>query len=265
MRRTIATALSALVALTASSCGSDHEGTKETDRIASVVSTAISYPRQDSGEAYARAALATRAGQDGRLRVIGIDEAEPSDEGGSTPVARLVYLVHLDGSGDGLGSSPPVDACYDAEFDHDGVVGTPARRDCPSNPVAITPTPIAPTPKAVVAGGTDKSVERTLRALPSSPPSAAAIERAVRAALPEPAAVDGLPSARDLPPTVAARTNGRDVGVAVWAAPDRTCVFGARIGGVVEVWRPSAIQLAPGELTCDPATALGRGGITPPH
>ena len=51
----------------------------ETDRIATVVADAISYPRQSSAAGFARAALATRAGQDGRLRVVATEEL-PADD-----------------------------------------------------------------------------------------------------------------------------------------------------------------------------------------
>jgi hypothetical protein len=50
----------------------------ETDRIAKVVADAISYPRQDSAARYAGAALAIRAGQDGRLRVVAAEDL-PAD------------------------------------------------------------------------------------------------------------------------------------------------------------------------------------------
>jgi hypothetical protein len=54
---------------------------RPTIRIAKVVSDAISHPRQDSATGYARAALATRAGQDGRLRVVAIEELRADELG----------------------------------------------------------------------------------------------------------------------------------------------------------------------------------------
>jgi hypothetical protein len=39
--------------------------------------------------------------------------------------------------------------------------------------------------------------------------------------------------------------------------PVNDCLLGLRrADGTVQVWRPSAIQVAPGEGSCDPATAL---------
>jgi hypothetical protein len=51
----------------------------ETDRIATVVADAISYPRQSSAAGFARAALATRAGRSGRLRLVAMEEL-PADD-----------------------------------------------------------------------------------------------------------------------------------------------------------------------------------------
>ena len=62
------------VAIATGCSGALAPGNAETDRVAKVVSDAISYPRQESAAGYARAALATRAGHDGRLRVVAIEE-----------------------------------------------------------------------------------------------------------------------------------------------------------------------------------------------
>jgi hypothetical protein len=62
-----------LVAL-AAGCSAAPPGNAETDRIAEVVSRAISYPRQESAAGYARAALATSAGRAGTLRLVAIEE-----------------------------------------------------------------------------------------------------------------------------------------------------------------------------------------------
>jgi hypothetical protein len=58
-------------------------------------------------------------------------------------------------------------------------------------------------------------------------------------------------------------TDGTNIGVAL-AAPDH-CLLGARIDGKVQVWRPSRVQVQPGELSCAPETALARQGMRPPH
>jgi hypothetical protein len=84
------------VAVTSGCSGALAPGNAETDRIAKVVSDAISYPYQKSAAGYARVALATRAGQDDRLRVVAIEELKADELG--DPLGRLVFLVHLEGS-----------------------------------------------------------------------------------------------------------------------------------------------------------------------
>ena len=48
-------------------------------------------------------------------------------------------------------------------------------------------------------------------------------------------------------------------------SPVRDCLLGYRTGNNVEVWRPSDIQTAPGEASCDPAGALSASLQAPPH
>ncbi len=57
--------------------------------------------------------------------------------------------------------------------------------------------------------------------------------------------------------------DGADLGISVRG--DDGCLLGSRVDGTALVWRPSWVQVQPGELSCDPATALGRLGIDPPH
>jgi hypothetical protein len=132
LRPTITTLVGVLgfVAVAAGCSGRLAPGNRETDRIANVVSDAISYPRQDSAAGYARAALATRAGQDGRLRVLAIEELKAGKLG--DPLGRLVFLIHLEGSEAGWTISRPVTACYKAEFSFYGVVGSPPEDGLPA-------------------------------------------------------------------------------------------------------------------------------------
>jgi hypothetical protein len=172
------------VAVAAGYSGVLAPGSAETDRIAEVVSSAVSYPRQESAAGYARAALATRAGQDGRLRVVAIEERKADEL--TDPLGRLVFLVHLE----------------------------------------------------------------------------------VRAALVEAlgkAAADAATGPSHLLPAPQVATDGPDIGVALAAPDDHSCLLGARTDGKVLVWRPSRVQLQPGELTCGPGTALARQGTRPPH
>jgi hypothetical protein len=43
------------------------------------------------------------------------------------------------------------------------------------------------------------------------------------------------------------------------------CLLGARTAGKVTVWRLADVQLQPGELTCDPHTALAGWGKDASH
>jgi hypothetical protein len=81
LRPTIGTLAGVLgfVAVASGCSGRLAAGNAETDRIAKVVSDAISYPYKKSAARYARAALATRAGQDGRLRVVAIEELKADE------------------------------------------------------------------------------------------------------------------------------------------------------------------------------------------
>lgn len=263
LRRTIGTLAGVLgfVAVAAGCSGALAPGNAETDRIAKVVSDAISYPRQDSAAGYARAALATRAGQAGRLRVVAIEELRADELG--DPLGRLVFLVHLEGSEAGWTRSPPVTACYEAEFSFYGVIGSPRRMVCPRDATPITPPATQPTPQIAIPDGADEVVEQVLTAAAPTPRA-----EAVRGALAEAlgrVSPDALPGRRPLPPTPQVATDGTDIGLALAAPDDHSCLLGARIDGKVLVWRPSRVQVQPGELSCAPGTALARQGMRPPH
>jgi hypothetical protein len=182
-------------------------GNAETDRIAKVVADAIGYPRQDSAAGFARAALATRAGQDGRYY---------------------------------------------------GIMGSPRRIACPRGATPVTPPTAAPKPRIAIPDGADELLERVLTGA-SRPPDAEKVHAAL---------VEGLgraAAAGSGPPLPQVAVDGADVGVALWEPDGRVCLLGARVGGQVLVWRPSRVQLQPGELSCDPQTALARQGTRPPH
>jgi hypothetical protein len=122
-----------------------------------------------------------------------------------------------------------------------------AKRDevaCPRTP------PLAIAKDAVLPQGIDGMLQGAL------PSGSRATEDAVRAA------VDGL----DLPAGIVREvTTVRGViGVAVHGGR-YDCVMARVRGGVVEVWRPTRVQLAPGELSCTAATATTEGARHPPH
>jgi hypothetical protein len=252
--------LAGVLALAAVAAGcSRPPRSAETDRIATVVADAISYPRQSSAAGFARAALATRAGQDGRLRVVAIEELPADDpRDPQDPLARLVFLVHLEESGGAFTTIPAVTTCYEARFNDYGIMGSPRRIACPPGATPITPPPAEPEPEIAIPDGADELLEKVLTGA-SRPPDAEAIHAAL---------VEGLGragAAGSEPPLPQVAVDGADVGVALWEPDGRGCLLGARVGGQVLVWRPSRVQLQPGELSCDPQTALARQGTRPPH
>lgn len=223
---------------------------QEAMRIVHVVSTAISYPRQDSADGYARAAQATTAGQDGRLRVI---EAAARDNGGDRlePIAHLVYAISVGSAG-----LPQVhDICLAQDYNVYGAAGASAQVDCPADDVSVTPPP-AP-PSVAIPVGADRVVERALRSGHGAPAAGAA----VRSALARAAARTRPVTA---PPTVTAATDGEDLGIAVQGEPG-ACLLGVRTNGEVSTWYLEREQAMPGELGCSPETALRHLGTTSPH
>ena len=253
--------LGAVTVVAAVASCSTAAGSSETDRVASTVATAISYPRQDSVDGLVRAALQTGAGQDARLTVVEATSLRAPDV--ADPLARLVFRIHLAGTGSGFSSVDPVTACYRAEFNYYGVIGSPRRTTCPSGAVPVVPPPPAPRPVVAIPPGFDRTLAELLRSLPAES-TAADVQGRVTSRLPVPA-VDPETGLRGLPPTVDAAVDGRDVGVSLWAAAGRGCLLGARVAGEVVVWRPSRVQLQPGELSCTAQTAVDLQGTAPPH
>ncbi len=216
---------------------------EETDEVAQVVALAIDSPRQADAVGYARAAMDTRAARDGRLTVVRVT------------AGHLVLRVHLEAYDDTTSFTfdphePEVFTCYELEVGVSGVSG-PERRPCPAG---AAPVPLPPPPPVMeIPTGADAVVSAALRRTSSNPEAVVAdVRRRLRP-----------PTSRALPPEVAAAAHGADVGVSVRGAD--SCLLGSRVDGRVLVWRPSRVQVQPGELSCDPATALGRLGVTPPH
>lgn len=236
-------------------------GNDETDRVATTVATAISYPRQDSADGFIRAALDTTAAKDSRLTVVDAEEIHAREL--VDPLARLVFRIHLEGSESGFFRTDPITACYETEFNFYGMMGSPQRTTCPAGAAAIVPPPLLPEPKVVIPAGFDHTLGNLLGALPAAP-TAGDVRARVTGGLPAPA-VDPETGLRDLPPTVETAVSGVDVGVSLREGNDGGCLLGARVGGVVMVWRPDRVQLQPGELSCDPQTALHLQGTRPPH
>lgn len=238
------------------------EGNSTTDRQAQTLADAISYPRQSSAEGFGRAALSTNLGRTPAFSVLearDVPAAEPKDVS-----AHLVFRIHYEGSESGWTKTDPVTACYSVDFNYYGVVGTADRTTCPENAVALTWPPAPPAPE--VPGTFDEPLKAILTGLPANPtqPGAAdALAKGMPALQPDPDTNLTGP-----PPAVSVAVRGTDVGVS-YRAGDSTsgidCLLGSRLQGNVLVWRPSWIQVQPGELTCDPETALSRQGVKPPH
>ncbi|MGI8808443.1 MAG: hypothetical protein ACR2KK_11465 [Acidimicrobiales bacterium] len=233
----------------------------ETARIATTVAKAISFPRQESADGLVRAALGTHAGQDSRLTVVEAKELHADKI--ADPLARLVFRVHLPAQQSDFSSIGPITACYQARFNHYGVIGSPRRVTCPTGAKAIVPAPLAPQPKVVIPAGFDTTLAELLAALPAAP-SAEGVKVSVTGGLPAPG-VDPSTGLRDMAPTVETAVSGADVGVSLREPPTRGCLLGARIGGEVTVWRLSRVQREPGELSCDPQTGLQRAGLSRPQ
>lgn len=258
--RSLCCGLAGLAVIAAVASCSTTPGNADTDRIATVVAEAISFPRQDSAAGLVGAALATKAGKTSSLMVIEMEELAAADL--VDPFARLVFRVHRKAQGFGISGTDAITACYESRFSYYGVIGSPHRINCPKGATAIVPVPLAPQQRIVIPAGFDATLAKLLAA--TSPASSAGdVIASVTGGLPAPG-VDRNTGLEDLSPTVEAAVSGRDVGVSL-REHDRSCLLGARIGGQVTVWRPSRVQMQPGELSCDPHTALQLAGTSQPR
>jgi hypothetical protein len=251
--------VTAVVAL--SSC-SMAAGSSVTDQEAEAMVHRISYPRQQSADGLVRAAVGTSAGTNSGSSVVVRAEDLHAGKLGD-PIARLVFRFHHDGSQSGFNSTDPITACYEAEFSFYGRFAGPSRVTCPQGATEIVPTPIPPKPKAVTPAGFDTTLEKILTSLPATP-TATDVRTRVTRALPAPALDPGT-GLRNLQPTVDTAVIGSDVGVSLRASSAGDCLLGARVDGQATSWQPTRDQMQPGELTCDPQTALQRQGTKAPH
>ena len=156
----------------------------------------------------------------------------------------LVVRVH--GIVQSSNKTGPLDlpVCFTFTYDRDKSGRPQDEIDCPT-------TPPLDIPKDPQLPGNIMDVLRTT--LPSGPNATEASVRAV---------VDGL----DLDPRIHVDVNTHygAIGVALKAS-QYACVLARVTPEKVEVWSPSRVQLAPGELSCNGGTAAGGQGQTPPH
>jgi hypothetical protein len=160
----------------------------------------------------------------------------------------------------GWQKTKPVTACYTVEFNYYEATSI-SRVRCPAKATALKFPP--PPPRVTIPEGMDVIVEDVLAALPSHP-VADDVRCKIAGRMPALPTNDdtGLP---DLPPTVEVAVVGGDVGIALWEPDSRRCLLGVRRDSEVNAWSPSRILMEPGELTCDPETALLPSGTPSPH
>ena len=146
LRRAVFAALPPLLAVTGcgvagpSSSTQPVAGNAETDRIAGTVATAIGTPRHETIEGYARAALDTPAGRDGRLTVVAMESLRAKEL--VDPLGRLTFRIEAEGSTDRAYVVDNTVACYSMAFSYYGWVdhgGPPRRSPCPTPAAPITP------------------------------------------------------------------------------------------------------------------------------
>lgn len=254
--------LGVLVVLVALTSCSAANGNAESDRVASIVASAISSPGQGTADGYTRAALATGAGRDSRLVVVEAEELSAVQS--VDPVARLVFRIHLKGNGSWLGPNAATTACYEASFSVYGVTGSPRRVRCRPGATPIVPATLTPQPRVVLPQGFEGTLIELLAGLPEAP-SAGDVTASVTGGLPT-FGVDPNTGLQDQAPPVDAAVKGADVGVSLWAPDSGSCLLGARLAGQVTVWQPTRPSLHAGDLPpCDAQSALQLYGATQPR
>ena len=225
----------------------------ETAQIVETVGLAVAYPRQDTADGFARAIAATTAGRDGRVTVLDaeqLDAQAPEDD-----LARIRVLVYVAGAESGFSQTPDVTRCYDMYFSVYELTNY-HEADCPESPVAYQPPP--PDPVQALPAGADRALARILRGLPDSVSSMDVLQ-AVDRGMPDPG--DDAYGRANLPPSVTVTVRGGDVGVAAFAAGDRSCLLGVRLSGRVHVFR--GLAPPPGEGGCAAEDALAAWASQP--
>lgn len=231
-------------------------GDDRTDSLAERVAKAIVWPRPGDAAGYARAALHGRGGPDFQVLSAVDLQADDPTPALAEPMVRLVVRIRMAASEPvKFGSADPaVTACYEVEFDYYDIADGPDRIACPADATPYVPPPLPPPWR--VPEGSDEAVRGVLASLPASAERPAVVA-AVSAALPPPL-TDPETGLTARAPGVAALVRGETVAVAVHGGNTGNgidCLFGTREGTEVTVWHAGP-EVQPGELTCDPETAL---------
>jgi hypothetical protein len=212
--------------------------------------------RPDDINGFARSAAASIEG-DGSARglvdLVGIEEWESASP--DEPFGILTFRVQLPAGESGFAAEGPFDECFPVEFDYYGVHDEQIwesshylhERPCSADVAPVVP-PIDTSIRYVVAANAEAAAIEVLSDETSAAEDATSITARIVALLEVPAG--GYEQVA--PPTVI--VDDGNVGVAMGAAAD--CVLVSRVDGVVSRVIPAPIRLEPGELGCQPGTAL---------
>jgi|SRR5689334_15577326 len=238
------------------------DGTRYTDKVADEVADRIGYPVPLDGNAYARSAL--HGNPDPKyFAVVEINDTPTNDP--QKVRATLVFRVYDPGTSEDppsfrLWEQDPVTACYRADFNYYGVLGSgPERVRCPENARPITPPPVQQT------GVPDTYLEAFKQILTDLPPTATQDEvlAALHAKLP-PVPVDERTKLPWAEPRLDAFVKNGDIGIV--AGGGGSCLNGVRLtDGTVAAWYPPRVQTQPGEYGCSGESALALYKVPPPH
>ena len=175
------------------------------------------------------------------MRVTGVNRQTAE---GVTLIIRVHGVADVVGRDGGPSGRLDLSVCFVLKYDRDVHDDVQGQAPCPAS------APLAIPRDAQLPGDIEQTLRRVL------PAGRAASEASVRTA------VDGL----TLDPRVrrdVATVDG-SIGVAL-SDSQYDCVMARVSGATVDVWRPSRVQLAPGEINCGGSEAAGGEGLHAPH
>lgn len=213
--------------------GCARAGTDETDRQVETLATAISWPRQNSAEGFARAALNTPLGQGNAFSVLEVTDFDPAEL--TERMAHLVVRLHSPGFQGKFSETDPVTVCYGMDFNYYGIMDPPEEVDCPPDAYPIT---FEPPPAWQDRAAFETALEALLARLPAAPSENLVRNALYGGHLLEPAQLvdDEQSTLEPTDPRPFVRVRGDDIALAVQAGQD--CLLAWRVGGKVTVQRP---------------------------